>query len=71
MKPNKGVRNVGLKTTRARLGKSTIRGFKGWCKIMLEGDPLVVQVAWLLLCFAEYAGVGRKTAFGCGKVSLE
>lgn len=48
--------------------KKKIYGFSGQMRLLFRGNDMVKRVAALVLSFAQYAGVGIKTAIGMGSM---
>ncbi len=56
-------------TCRQKIGKSSLKGFRGRAMFGLADDE-DAWVAVLLAQFAEFSGVGVKTGYGCGSMWL-
>ncbi len=59
-----------LKSTRFTVERVKIPSFTGDLKIKISGPQQMVNLAWILAEFAEYAGIGIKTGMGMGGVLL-
>ncbi|MDW8060809.1 MAG: CRISPR-associated endoribonuclease Cas6 [Thermomicrobium sp.] len=60
-----------LRTRLVETGQGKVIGFLGWCDFRLEAvDRPVSAAAWMLATFANYSGIGQKTAMGLGHVVL-
>lgn len=59
-----------LRTKDYRLKRQNIRGFQGYIVVENELSEFHKELAEVLLIFAQYSGIGIKTALGMGGVSI-
>ncbi len=60
-----------LKSTRFHMEKIKINSFLGTVKLKINGPKTLVTLVKMLLIYAQYAGIGAKTALGMGGTILE
>lgn len=61
-----------IRTQRHSLSYGSVNGFLGQVtlQVLARADPLLVQVAGLLIHYAQFAGTGMKTRLGMGHVKF-
>lgn len=59
-----------LQTAKVHVRQRTLSGVTGFIRLQMPKDLEEARLVWRLVRFAEVAGVGVKTAYGCGYVSI-
>lgn len=65
------VRDYALQSASFGVEGRAIKGFKGLLTYTLQGDEMIRRTAALLLDYANFSGIGIKTALGMGAVTTK
>jgi CRISPR-associated endoribonuclease Cas6 len=64
------VTKQAFQTAKVHVNQRTLTGVTGFLRLQMPKDLEEARLVWGLVRFAEFAGVGVKTAYGCGYTKL-